>query len=100
MTVVLTTRSGDKYEGLFAGYSTTAEAPRVVLKMTKLVPSQPITQPNGNSSQEAAFTGSGDDYAMTFDLTQMADMTFPEYSIPEPARQANGMFAHHNWQLY
>ena len=91
VTVVLTTKAGDKFEGLFAGYTPTSDAPKAVLKMTKSVPSQPITHSNGNSSQESAFIGTGDDHAMVFDLKDMADMTFPEYSIPEPARHANGM---------
>ena len=89
--MVLTTKTGDKYGGVFAGYSGSPTAAKITLKMTKKVPNTPITQPNGVNSWEAAFTGSSPDYAMTFDLKDMADMTIPEYSLPEPTRQTNGM---------
>ena len=88
---MLTTKSAEKYEGVFAGYSGSPGAFKVALKMTKKVPNTPITQPNGITSWEAAFAGSSPDHAMTFDLKDMADMTIPEYSLPEVSRQTNGM---------
>lgn len=88
---MLTTNSGDKFEGVFAGFSGATNASKIALKMTKKVPHTPITQPNGISSWEAAFAGSSPDHAMTFDLKDMADMTIPEYSLPELSRQTNGM---------
>ncbi|KAK5937942.1 poly(A)-binding protein binding protein [Knufia obscura] len=90
LQVVLTTNSGDKFEGVFAGFSGATNASKIALKMTKKVPHTPITQPNGISSWEAAFAGSSPDHAMTFDLKDMADMTIPEYSLPELSRQTNG----------
>lgn len=83
------TKAGDKYEGVFAGFA----GSKISLKMTKKVINNPITQPNGSnssSSWEAAFTGSSPDFAMTFDLKDMADLTIPEFSLPETARQTNG----------
>ena len=58
--------------------------------MTKKVITNPITQPNGISPWEAAFAGPSPDHAMTFDLKDMADMTIPEFSLPETSRQTNG----------
>lgn len=90
--MVLITKSGDKYEGVFAGYAGAPAASKITLKMTKKVINNPITQPNGISSWEAAFVGSSPDYAMTFDLQDMADMTIPEFSLPETSRQINGTY--------
>lgn len=59
--------------------------------MTKKVIANPIIQPNGISSAEAAFTGSSPDHSMSFDVKDMADMTIPEFSLPEISRQTNGM---------
>lgn len=84
--MVFITKAGDKYEGVFAGFA----GSKISLKMTKKVINNPITQPNGISSWEAAFTGSSPDFAMTFDLKDMADLTIPEFSLPEAARQTNG----------
>ena len=89
--MVLTTKNGDKYEGVFAGFSSAPAATKIALQMTKKVLNAPITQPNGISSPEAAFAGSSPDHAISFDLKDMADMTIPEYSLPETSRQTNGM---------
>lgn len=60
--------------------------------MTKKVQTAPITHPNGVGSWEAAFAGSSPDHAMSFELKDMADMTIPEFSLPEASRQTNGKF--------
>lgn len=87
---MLITKAGDKYEGVFAGYATSQNVQKITLKMTKKVIASPITQHNGISSTEAAFAGASPDHAMSFDLKDMADMTIPEFSLPEPSRQTNG----------
>lgn len=86
LQVVFITKAGDKYEGVFAGFS----GSKMSLQMTKKVITNPITQPNGISSWEAAFTGSSPEFAMTFELKDMADLTIPEFSLPDVAKQTNG----------
>ena len=90
--MVLVTKAGDKYEGVFAGFaqSPNSSSSKLTLKMTKKVINNPITQNNGFSSWGAAFTGASPEYAMTFDFKDMADLTIPEFSLPEPTKQTNG----------
>lgn len=92
--VVVTTKVGDKFEGIFAAYSGSPNAAQITLKMTKKVILSAITQPNGTGSWEAVFAGVSPDHAVAFDLKDIADMTIPELSLPETSRQANGMFLH------
>lgn len=86
----MTTKTGDKFEGIFAAYSASPNTAQITLKMTKKVPSSPITQPNGTGSWEAVFAGESPDHAVAFDLKDIADLTIPELSLPETSRQTNG----------
>lgn len=86
----MTTKSGDKFEGIFAAYAGPPNASQITLKMTKKVPISAITQPNGTGSWEAVFAGESPDHAVAFDLKDIADLTIPELSLPETSRQTNG----------
>lgn len=87
---MLTTKSGDKFEGIFAGLAGLPNNGRITLKMTKRVHSSPVTQPNGTTSREAAFIGSSPDHTMSIELRDMADLTIPEFSLPQTTKQTNG----------
>lgn len=88
--MVLTTKAGDKFEGIFAGLAGLPNDGRITLKMTKRIMSSPITQSNGTVSREAAFTGSSPDHTMSIELRDMADMAIPEFSLPEITKHTNG----------
>lgn len=92
--MIVTTKSGDKFEGIFAAYAGPPNASQITLKMTKKVPISAITQPNGTGSWEAVFAGASPDHAVAFDLKDIADLTIPELSLPETARQTNGTTNH------
>lgn len=53
---------------------------------------QPATagQVNGSASREAALIGSSPEYAMNFDMKDMADMAIAEFAPPESSRVPNG----------
>lgn len=86
----MTTKIGDKFEGIFAAYSGAPNAAQITLKMTKKVSVAAITQPNGTGSWEAVFAGVSPDHAVSFDLKDIADLTIPELNLPETSRQPNG----------
>lgn len=88
--MIVTTKSGDKFEGIFAAYAGPPNASQITLKMTKKVPISAITQPNGTGSWEAVFAGASPDHAVAFDLKDIADLTIPELSLPETSRSTNG----------
>lgn len=57
---------------------------KLTLKMTKKLPQ------GGIANQEAAFTGTRPEYAMTFELKDMADLQIPSFNAPQSAKLANG----------
>jgi hypothetical protein len=50
-----------------------------------------VSTSNGVATREAAFVGTSPDYAMTFDIKDLADFELPSFSVPETSRMANGM---------
>ncbi|OAL37299.1 hypothetical protein AYO20_03475 [Fonsecaea nubica] len=91
LNIVLTSKSGEKFEGLLSGSSLTPTSTRITLKMVRKI--QPATsgQANGVATREAALVGSSPEYAMNFDLKDTADMTIADFSLPETSKLTNGM---------
>lgn len=50
-------------------------------------------QVNGNASREAALVGSSPDYALNFDLKDIADLTIAELTLPDAPKLSNGTYA-------
>jgi hypothetical protein len=50
-----------------------------------------ISTSNGVAAREAAFIGTSPDYAITFDIKDLADFELPTFTVPEASRLANGM---------
>ncbi|KIX95372.1 uncharacterized protein Z520_08889 [Fonsecaea multimorphosa CBS 102226] len=90
LNIVLTSKSGEKFEGLLSGSSLTPTSTKITLKMVRKL--QPATsgQANGVASREAALVGSSPEYAMNFDLKDMADMSIADFSLPETSKLTNG----------
>ncbi|EXJ71471.1 uncharacterized protein A1O5_05279 [Cladophialophora psammophila CBS 110553] len=86
LNIIVTSKSGEKFEGLLSGSSLTPASTKITLKMVRKL--QP--QANGVASREAALVGSSPEHAMNFDLKDMADMTIADFSLPETSKLTNG----------
>lgn len=87
LNVVVTAKSGEKYEGLLSGSDRNAPSYKVTLKMVKKVQSGQV---NGATSREAAFAGTSPEHAMNFDLRDVADFQISEFIFTESSKLANG----------
>lgn len=45
---------------------------------------------NGIAEHESTFVGLGQDFAMTFNVRDVADVNISELSIPDPVKPQNG----------
>lgn len=89
LNVVVTAKSGEKYEGLLSGSNLNAPSYKVTLKMVKKVQS---AQVNGTTSREAAFAGTSPEHAMNFDLRDVSDFQISEFILTESSKLANGWY--------
>ncbi|KAK6380914.1 poly(A)-binding protein binding protein [Exophiala oligosperma] len=90
LNVVITTKSGDKFEGLLSGSAFSQQNSRITLKMARKLQSATGGQVNGAASREATLVGSSPEYAMNFDLKDMMDMMIADFAVAEATKLANG----------
>jgi hypothetical protein len=97
-SITLSTKNGEKYEGVLAGMAFTAGNTKISTKMTKKVQHPESSTVNGAVSREAALVGTSPEYAMTFDMRDVIDVILFDLSLAETAKMANGMrmFSHHS----
>jgi len=88
--MTVTSKSGEKFEGWFSGFASTANSTKLTLKMVKKLANTSSIHVNGATAREAAFIGSSPDYAMNFDLRDVAEIAIPEFSLPETTKLTNG----------
>jgi hypothetical protein len=63
--------------------------------MAKKIHSAGEAQTNGTTDHESPLTGSGSDFAMIFNLRDVADVDIPELSIPAAGKSQNGKRIQH-----
>ena len=73
--------------------------------MAKKIHSAGEAQTNGITDHESPLTGSGSNFAMIFNLRDVADVDIPELSIPAAGKSQNGkriqhILIHFNVPLY
>jgi len=83
------TRSGDKYEGIYAGSNIASGNVKVSLKMTKKVHNA-SAQTNGFVAREAALVGSSPEHIMNFDMRDVVDVSISSFVPVEAAKTTNG----------
>ena len=88
---VITTKAGDKFEGVFSSTNSSSTPTTLSLKMTKKLHELQNAQVNGVTPREAAFTGSGPEHAMDFDIRDVADVSISDLSLLETTKPQNGM---------
>lgn len=68
---IITLKNGEKYSGVLSGTSLDPSELRYVFKMVKQLPPANTAQANGQTSDE--YTGTGESYVMSFDMSDVAD---------------------------
>lgn len=89
-SVTIITKSGDKFEGIFSGSLPDSNETNITISMTRRTHSVNDGQTNGFTEQDSTFVGSGLDFAMTFNVRDVVDMTIPELGLPEAVKVQNG----------
>ena len=90
LTVIVTTKAGDLFEGLMAGSSLAAGSTRISLKMTKKLQQTDGGNANGTVAREAALTGTSPEHTVTFDVREITDLQIPAFRMADSTKVANG----------
>lgn len=88
------TKSGDAYEGIFSYSTPDSTETNLTLSMTRRIHSASEAQSNGVTDHDSHFIGSGPDFAMTFNVRDVADVNILEPSIPDALKSQNGKHLH------
>jgi Ataxin 2 SM domain len=90
LQISISTASGERFEGVFCGSTLESSETSITTKMTRRISSSNETRANGVTDQSSAFTGSGPDFAMTFEGKDVAEISLPSLNIPEASKPVNG----------
>ncbi|KIX08091.1 uncharacterized protein Z518_02746 [Rhinocladiella mackenziei CBS 650.93] len=90
LNIIITVKSGERFEGILSGSTLNPTHSKITMKMVRKIQPAAVGQVNGAAPREAALTGSSPEYAMNFDVKDMADMIISEFSLPENSKLANG----------
>ena len=89
-SVTITTKADEKFEGIFSSSDLDTNDHKVTICMVRATQSTSETQANGVKDQASAFVGSGPNFAMTFSLRELADISMPELSTLDTPKSQNG----------
>ena len=90
--VTVTTKSGDKFDGIMSGSTAQAASLKITLKMAKKQHTSQGGHANGIAAGEAALVGAGPEHSMSFDNEDITEIFIAELSPTEPAKLPNGAF--------
>jgi Ataxin 2 SM domain len=90
LQISISTTSGEKFEGVFVGSNLESGDTNITTKMTKRISVNNDVRVNGITDHSSAFTGSGPDFAMTFEGKDIAEVSLPSLNIPEASKPQNG----------
>ncbi|EXJ82059.1 hypothetical protein A1O1_08128 [Capronia coronata CBS 617.96] len=90
LSIAITVKSGDRFEGLLTGSTLNPTNSKITMKMVRKSHPAASGQTNGTGYREAALVGSSPEHAMNFDVKDIADLVIPEFSPPENFKLANG----------
>lgn len=96
--VTITTKSGEKFDGIMSGSTARAAGLKVTLKMTKKQHTSQAGQANGFAAEEAVLVGVAPEHSISFDNDDITEISIAELSPPEPAKLLNGVL-HYNGYL-
>ena len=88
LTIVVTVKNGDRFEGLLSGSNPQNGFSKITLKMVR---KSHAAQGNGSAFLEAAFIGASPDHALNVDIKEITDVSIPEFATAQSTKAANGM---------
>ena len=90
VTGSVVTKSGETFFGVFAGATTDANESAFLFKMVQKIHTQQKEDTNGSSEDNDEYVGSGSEYAMTFNVTDIIDITFTDVTATSHTTGQNG----------
>ncbi|RVX73050.1 hypothetical protein B0A52_02176 [Exophiala mesophila] len=87
LTIVVTVKNGDRFEGLLSGSNPQNGFSKITLKMVR---KSHAAQGNGSAFLEAAFIGASPDHALNVDIKEITDVSIPEFATAQSTKAANG----------
>ncbi|KAI9878365.1 MAG: hypothetical protein M1830_001108 [Pleopsidium flavum] len=91
LTATITTKTGDRFTGIFAGASLENNESAYLLKMVQQVRSTADDQSNGVGETSSNYLGSGADHAMSFEIKDVMDLAAENVSFNDiTAKSQNG----------
>ena len=84
------TKYGDKYEGVVTNALNPTSNSILSLRMTRNISDEPLNPQNGVVPNANNMVGAGSQYAMNFDLQDVADVIVNDLSTPQPSKLQNG----------
>lgn len=85
-------RNGEAFSGIFFGATFDGNDPAYLLKMVQKHRSVDKSEANGNPEVHGDFTGSGEDYAMSFDMNDVLHLSVDGVSFEVREKSQNGRF--------
>ncbi|KAJ5160484.1 uncharacterized protein N7482_007488 [Penicillium canariense] len=87
----ITTKSGEKFTGIFSSSSLEATDSSFLLKMVQRTSQENQGKANGASDTTASYLGSAPEHSMAFDIKEVADIAVPNVSPAEVSvKESNG----------
>ncbi|PWY81855.1 PAB1 binding protein [Aspergillus heteromorphus CBS 117.55] len=83
LTATVTTRSGEKFTGIFSSSALEPSESTFVLKMVQRPSKSEQHRSNGVSEASSPFMGSAPDHSMSFDFKDVADISVPNVSTAD-----------------
>lgn len=90
LQISVSTISGEKFEGVLCRSTLDPSDTSITMKMTKKILTGNDTRVNGVAAQSSNFTGSGPDFAMSFEGKEIAEVSLPSLNIPDTPKPQNG----------
>ncbi|KAJ5610838.1 hypothetical protein N7510_007557 [Penicillium lagena] len=94
LNTTITTKSGDKFTGIFSSSTLEASDSSFLLKMVQRASQENQPKANGVSEVTSPYLGTGPDHSMAFDIKDVADIAVPNVVPAEvSAKESNGASA-------
>ena len=88
----VTVKNGDVFSGIFFGADVESHEPSYLLKMVQQIRFGNKSEVNGNQENLGEYIGIGDDYSMSFDIKEVADLAVDNVTFDHRDKSQNGMY--------
>lgn len=91
LNTTITTKTGEKFTGIFSSSTLEASDSSFLLKMVQRASPENQPKTNGVSDVTSPYIGIAPDHSMAFDIKDVADISVPNVSTAEvSAKESNG----------